>query len=152
LIVYKVWVYATSSSLQNDRPDAFGTWNHTASDNNFIVGRQQQTGVWVKHFQFGIESNIAITETNWRVRNINPSYYDGANWRYLPGHVTLGGEITWIGIDVYRVGNETYAGVNTYYTQNDQVGWQYTGVTIPDDTQLWSGSGIVSDIVRQPYQ
>ncbi len=117
------------------------------------VGYQSHNGIQVKHLQFGIESNAPITETAWNELNDNPCYYDGSNWRYLPGYVTHGSTscITWIGDKLYRVGGETYTGVNKKSSWDDGVRWEYTGTTIADDSGMWSGGGIVSDSVATPY-
>lgn len=61
-----------------------------------------------------MESDERIYETQWEELNDNLCYYTGSNWYYTSGYVTHGDSayITWIDQDTYRVGGETYTGVN----------------------------------------
>lgn len=151
-LVYRAYVYQDFLQGERDAPTIYSYW-HPTNDSNFLVGRRTHLGYPFKHFQFGVESNTRINETAWRELNNHASYYNGTNWLYLPGYVTWGttSYITWIGTLPYGVGGEVYTGVNEYYAGRDMVCWSYNGTTIPDDSQLWSESGIVSDTVSKPY-
>jgi hypothetical protein len=151
-IYYRLYRYPTFWHFDNDDP-LISEWYHSTDDGNFLVGRQWHVDRYFKHFQFGVESNVTISETEWEVLNDNPCYYDGSDWRYTEGRVCNGTTswISWEGVYAYRVGGVTHSGVNTKYTSNDQVCWNYSGQTIGDDEQLWSGSGTVSDAVSAPY-
>ncbi len=118
-----------------------------------LVGKQLHNGIYFKHLQFGVESPSTIT-TSWELLNSRPCYFDGIGWSYKAGNVTWGTTscITWINDTPYLVGGQTYTGVNNSYSYNDTVCWKYTGTTISDNAQLWSGSGSVSNIVSRPYE
>jgi len=152
-VYYRVYVYRDFRAWDADEPVLY-TWDHpSGGSSNFLVGSRSYSGVYYKHFQFGVESNYAITETDWEVLTDQPSYYDGTDWRYTEGRVCWhdSSAITWIGTQPCRIGNANYSGVNTKYTSNDRVCWEYTGQTIGDDHRLWSGSGIASHAVDSPY-
>jgi len=151
-VIYTLYVYQDSTAYNNDEPTYIYLWSHPTSDSNFLVGRQWHSGNWYKHFQFGVESEQAFTTTNWQELNAHACYYDGADWRYTEGRVCHGDTalITWT-YQGWAVGGSTYDGVNKTYSFDDWVCWNYSGTTIPDDSQLWSGSGIVSDTVFKPY-
>jgi len=152
-IVYKAYVYQGFLQLERDAPRIY-TWSHSTDDDNFLVGRRWRNWKYFKHFQFGVESNEEISETAWKVLNDNPCYYDGTNWRYLPGYSARGANawITWGSGREWAVGGLTYSGVNKEYSGNDIVAWKRTGTTIGNDKKLWGGSGTVSDTVSKPYQ
>lgn len=152
-VYYRLYVYRDDWDWDADEPVLY-TWDHSSEESsNFLVGGRSYGGVYFKHFQFGVESNYAITETDWEVLNDQPSYYDGTDWRYTEGRVCWhdSSAITWIGTEGYGIGDANYSGVDTKYTSNDRVCWEYTGQTIGDDSQLWSGSGTVYDDVDTPY-
>jgi hypothetical protein len=158
-VTFQIWAYRTFDDYLYDTPSyySFRTWSTT--DTNLLVGETyhiiQNNGYWFKHFQFGIESNVAITETDWGLQNAHASYYDGvSNWHYSPAYVTEGDSscITWIGQNLpYVVGGEPYPGVNIDFTMNDDVIWKQTGSPIADGSLLWSGTGTVLDVVAKPY-
>ena len=151
-VYYRLYRYPTFSHFDNDQP-LISEFSHSTDDANFLVGRQWHVDRYYKHLQFGVESDSTITNTAWEELNNHPCYHDGSNWRYTEGRVCNGtsSEISWEDGEPYWVGGVTYSGVNTKYTSNDQVCWNYSGQTVGDDEQLWSGSGTVSDVVSQPY-
>jgi len=153
-VIFKCYTYTDYRAWREDLP-ATSSWNCPTGATNFLVGRRYHNGVYVKHFQFGVESNSRIYTTSWKVLNDNPSYYADGLWRYLPGYVCWGGggssAITWDYAGTYCVGGLTYDGVNKDSSSNDMVRWKFTNSTIADDSQLWSGSGTVSDVVTKPY-
>ncbi|MBC7194653.1 MAG: hypothetical protein H5U37_03260 [Caldisericia bacterium] len=152
-ITYKLYVYYNFQSIEHDSPIIY-TWSHSKQNNNsLLVGKQIYNGRTYKHLQFGVESPSIIT-TSWELLNDNPCYFDGIGWRYDEGRVCYGTSsyITWIGNTPYTVGGQTYTGVNIFYSYDDCVCWKRTGTTIGDDSQLWSKSEVVSDIVNKPYE
>lgn len=151
-VYYRCYAYHRVEDYMYDSPWIY-SWDHSTTDDYFLVGVRQYYGVWIKHFQFGVESNYAIDTTNWNVANSKMCYYDGTSWRYLPGNVCwrTSSAITWIGHSIIFVGSNNYWGVNTGFTSTDYVTWEYTGTTVIDDSQLWSSSGTVSDYLRKPY-
>ncbi|MBO8183539.1 MAG: hypothetical protein H0Z28_12260 [Archaeoglobus sp.] len=152
-IKYRAYVYRDPLQYDRDIPTIY-SWDHPTNDNNFIVGTQYHNGKWFKHLQFGVEGNSIISETQWKELNEHIAYYNGYSWRYLPAYVTYGSVayITWIGDNPYKVGGQTYTGVNLDYSSSDRVKWKYTGSTIRNEVTLWSGNGYVSDSVSKPYQ
>jgi len=152
-ITYKLYVYYNFQSIEHDSPIIY-TWSHSKENNNsFLVGKQVHNGITYKHLQFGAESPSIIT-TSWELLNARSCYFDGIGWRYDEGKVCYGttSYITWIGNIPYTIGGQTYTGVNISYSYNDCVCWKRTGTTISDNSQLWSGNGIVNDIVNRPYE
>jgi hypothetical protein len=153
-VTNELWAYPTVQDLLDDNPVHY-QWSLPAHEANFLVGRQKPGlfAPYIKHFQVGVESNVAITETDWSVDCFEPCWYDGAHWRYYPGYACRGtsSHITWIGWTQYCVGGEVYTGVDKTSSDVDAVGWEYTGTTVGDDALLWSESGTVSDIVSKPY-
>jgi len=155
VITYKCYAYWRPDQYSKHFEGAI-IYTQTAptSDNNFLVGRtfQTQWSRWVKFFQFGVESSQALT--NWEVANKKPCYYTGTSWYYWPGYMCQGdaSQITWDSSGTYRVGGAPYLGSNIDYVASDFVVWNWTGTTIATDSQLWSGSGIVTDCVDRPYE
>jgi hypothetical protein len=152
-VIYKCYVYPTIQSYMYDSPIIYVTQQPVSLISGFRVGKSLVDGFYFKFFQFGVESNQEITSTPWRVTNKKPCYFANSNWRYCPGYTVLG-EVAYItyGSDwKMRVGGETYHGVSPTFVSTDFVEWGYTGTTVADDVQIWSGSGIVSDVVSKPY-
>lgn len=151
-VLYRLYVYRSWSDYDNDVPVIY-QWSHSTNDVAFLVGTQSYSGVPLKHFQFGVESDQPITGIDWRVTNTNMAYYDGSKWRYLPGYATIGSKsyIIRIGNVIYAVGGIDYSGVNVDYSSTDTVWWRYTGTTVEEGKLLWSGSGIISSS-RTPYR
>jgi len=155
---YKCYVYATSNDLLYDTP-AIYSWSYQSGDDNLLVGSRRHpanSSLIIKHFQYGPESNLRITETSWRELNEFGSFYYAGNWKYLAGYVCYGGPnrssaITYNATAERHIGYEYYQGVNKEYSIDDTVCWKYTGTTIGDNKQLWSGAGTVSDMVSKPY-
>ena len=106
-----------------------------------------------KYFQTGVESNIAITNTNWKVRIGHTSYYNPTTWSYEPAY-SCDGASSWItknSTHVSGVGGSIYTGVNRDPPSNDVVTWKYNGTTLNDDTPLWSGYGPTDIVVYYPF-
>jgi hypothetical protein len=157
-VCYRLYAYPDLSHFDNDDPYTY-VWSHLTDDGNFLIGNRYHwwngTNYMIKHFQFGVESNYAITNTAWEELNNNPCYYDGRDWRYSEGRVCNGtsAAITWNETGVpFGIGGLDYTGVNTTYTSSDEVCWTYSGQTIGDDELLWSGNGTVGDAVSAPYE
>lgn len=153
-IQYKIYIYSSYFDLEHDYPQYY-MWERDLLNNTkkFLVGKQLNNGIYYKHLQFGVESPSTITNS-WELLNNKPCYFDGIGWSYRNGNVTWGttSYITWINTTPYMIGGQTYNGVNISYSYNDTVCWRYTGTTISDNAQLWSGSGTVSDVVSRPYE
>lgn len=141
------WQYGPS-----DAPIIY-TWSNATTDNNFLVGRQTIDNTAYKHFQFGVESNSAITNQSWSVINKKPCYYNGTSWLYRAANVTWGSTsaITRYNNQPVSVGGIVYTGVNQDFVSNDFVTWKFTNTTIADDSQLWGSGGVVTDVVKFPY-
>lgn len=142
------WQYGPS-----DAPIIYTFYNVT-TDNNFLVGRQIISNRAYKHFQFGVESPSAITNQSWAVINKKPCYHNGTSWVYRAANATWGSTsyITSYDNQPWMVGGDVYTGVNQDFVSNDFVEWKFTNSTVADDSQLWSGSGTVTDVVTKPYQ
>jgi hypothetical protein len=158
-IRYKVYWYATFNQLEHDSPYVY-TKTHDTNDDNLIVGDRIRyyEGEYKQylHFQFGVESNYKIDETNWEVLNDHIYYYDDSleEWKYKPGSscTFASSYITYYGPYSLKVGKCTYTGVNKEYSgPKSRVNWKYTGTTLPNFSTLWSGSGSKSDVVSKPY-
>jgi len=155
---YTLFIYRTEEELKADSPYWTYVYNHPTQDSNFLVGTWPHNGKWVKFFQFGVESNFCVTETEWEVLNDKACYYDeymsGPNWRYWGGRVCHGDTsyITWTGSQNWLVGGNKYSGVDALETHNDFVLWRWMGTTIEDNSYLWTGWGVVDDIVDRPYE
>jgi hypothetical protein len=164
-VIYRLYEYSHPVFVEYDIP-IIRHWSHETNDPSLLVGKSFFTPtselpyVYVKHFQFGVESNNRITTDDWEMIQDKASYYDGANWRYNSGRVCwgdyqspTGSWITWLGGTAYCIGGATYDGVGKIGTYTDRVRWNYLGTTIPNDSYLWYGSGIViDDDVQKPYQ
>jgi hypothetical protein len=92
-IEYKVFWYPTFLSFDHDAPTVY-TRSHDTNDINLFVGIMSYAGVVFKHFQFGVESNVAIDETNWEVLNDHICYYDSSSslWKYKAGKSVQGAD------------------------------------------------------------
>jgi len=152
-VLYLLYAYETSSDVINNTPTVIHSWYNLTDDANSLVGSQLHGGEWFKHFQFGVESNYAITNTAWEELNSDSCYYDGSNWRYVEGRVCWypSSLITWIGEQNYCIGTANYWGVNKESSWADTVRWKYTGETITDDSLLWSQSGTKFPCPGAPY-
>jgi len=153
----KLYVYRNQDDIGRDRPYITYIWNHATTDSNFLVGTSYYNNFLVKFFQFGVESNMAITETYWEVLNDKVSFYyePSAIWLYTGARVCLGGACsanTWYEGIVYEVGGIPYPGVNTKYKGNDQVCWKYVETPIPDGSWLWYTWGQPSREVSDPWE
>jgi hypothetical protein len=152
------------------RPEQYGmsdapviyTETVSTSDSNFLLGRVNHYDTnpnrppgwhWVNFFQFGVESSVPLT--NWDIIDKKPCYFSAGSWHYLPTYVNQGtdSDIVWdpsSGAHI-GIGLMAYAGANKGFVADDFVEWKYTGTTIQTGTQLWGGSGTVTDVVRFPY-
>lgn len=154
-IINQLWTYPTVQDMLDDTP-LRRHWSLPTDDSNFLIG-WRKPGLfmpWIKHFQVGVESNMAISQPDWSVDCFKPCWYDGSQWRYYPGYACRGNYawITWIGSTPYRVGGSVYPDVDKAWAGVDAVGWEHTDTTVADDALLWSQTGIVSDTVSKPYQ
>jgi len=139
----------------NDTPDVW-EWQHLSAIDKLLVGTTTYSGKKYKYFQFGVESPSRVTTTAWQVVHDNPCYhYSGTTWKYKNARVCRGSNawITRSGSTGYRVGGLDYTRVDLYFTQPEEVIWQYTGSsTVADEQVLWTQSGTVADSHRVPYQ
>ncbi|MEM3479623.1 MAG: hypothetical protein QW702_08430 [Candidatus Bathyarchaeia archaeon] len=156
VILYRLYAYNSWAQYDNDAPTIYACW-HEAWDSGFLVGSRSvslgQRVCHVRHFQFGVESNQAITGLDWRVTISNTAYYYDNQWRYLPGYSLRGDTavITWIENTLFGVGGLSYPGVNKEYTSSYSVTWRWIGTTIGDNVLLWSDEGTISNS-RKPFQ
>jgi|GEM_PF-1920656 len=154
-VTYKIFAYPSGQSHDNDNPAIYTWLNQTyAGDTTFLIGKQLHDGVYYKHFQFGVESNQRITETQWSVGNNMVAYYNGTAWYYYSGKTATYGNnaITWASGSAWGIGGEAYAGVDAVETDAQYVRWNYTGTSVSNDVSLWTQSGISYDWVSKPYQ
>lgn len=151
-MLYRVYTYDTYGWYYDD-PTTYD-WSHATDESSLRVGYEYNNGIKHKFFQFGVESNTAITNTDWQVVNDNPCYhYSGTTWQYKAGKVCQGiAPITWIGNNSYGVGGENYTGVNIDHSQPYEVIWEYAGTTAADEASLWTETGTISDSHTTPYE
>lgn len=156
ILNYKLYVYRDQDDIDRDRPYITYTYNRPTTDSNFLVGITDYGGTLYKHFQFGVESFIRIEHFPWEVLNDKASFYyePYGIWLYTGARVCWHDSawITWWYSWKVRVGKERYLGVNTKYTGNDIVCWQFTGTIIPDNSVLWYAWGQPSQEVTDPYE
>ena len=159
-VVMHLYTYATWLEYEYNAPEK---WEHSfyllgipcRNNNELLVGVEKHGDYYVKFLQFGIEATSIVgdIDNQWEVQTYSIAYYSNGKWYYLPAKSVLGSvaAITYIGSSVYGVGTLNYNGVNIdrAFTYNDDVFWHYTGVTLPSNTTLWSGSG---SITPYPYQ
>lgn len=119
----------------------------------FRAGTSTYAGTTYKHFQFGVEGVSRITDYDWSCRECQVGYYTGSRWRFAPAYVTHQSSswITWRGDYRVRIGDSNYDGVNTAYSGAGDVGWEYTGTTVPDGEFLWIGDWIL-ELPSVPFQ
>ena len=154
-ITHRAYVYDNDWSIEHDAP-IFHYFTHiipSSNDRNLLVGKQTLDSVIFKHFQVGIESNSLINETSWRVMERRISFHNGTSWEFLPGYVCHhdSSAITYRDSSVYGLGEINYDGTNIHSSSDDSVTWKYTGNTIDDNYQLWTGSGTPDMVVYKPF-
>jgi len=157
-IIYRAYRYPDESSIETDSP-LFREYSHSipplSNDQSFLIGNTTVAGRMFKYFQTGVESNVSITNTNWGVRIGHTSFYNSTTttWTYEPGYScnSVSAWVTSNSTHDLRVGGETYTGTNKYSSSNDVVTWKYTGTTLANNTQLWSGTGSTDMVVYEPF-
>ena len=131
------------------------SWSSPTDDVVLLIGSERYFDKEYKLFQFGVESILPFTGTNWMVLNDDNCYHAwGTTWRYQKAKVCQGDNsyISWVG-PYGTVGGLEYTGVDVFFSYAPWVWWQYTGeTTVQDGYELWSQSGTVADVVSRPYE
>jgi hypothetical protein len=163
-MLFTCFAYRDWTSWYNDTPYIYSWYGPYTGDTTLWYGRQTHLSEKYKHFQWGVESSVLITQTAWQVVNQYTCYHDSGtvwkyknakvcNWYAWPPTYPNGSLITWDAHYAMWVGSSAYTGASVYFTQPYEVIWKYIGggSTPPDEYVLWSGSGTISDSRVQPY-
>lgn len=145
--------YATQADWNNNNAQ-WQTYDADHDDRNFLVGSATTiyyNSSWrrLKHFQAGVESRYAITNTQGKlvIHQTEMAYYVSTNgtWRFLPGRACQGYNswITAIGQYPYYIGGLAYnkvwaqAKVTGGNQPPDDIYWRWIGLSTNDEQDLW---------------
>lgn len=154
LVRYRVYIYTSDWSVDHDVCTIKTRWADISAldDDTFLHGRETDDNVKYMYYQAGEESNVNITECNWKIRNGHISAKISGSWQHKRGKSIRGTEavITRIGDTPYGIGGNT-SNCDKYSSGTAYVTWKKDNTPIESHTSLWTNEGETLQTVETPF-